>query len=818
MKLNDFQLISVAGLLHDIGKVKQRAGYKVKNNYNESYCPTYKNGKLSYVHAAHTADFLDEFVKNFGIESDSDDKNLINIAAKHHLRGEIGALASIIRKADRLSSGFEREKSEDEGHYREDRLETIFSQVWLDDKKSDENKRPKTFFYPIKRLDFDVIPVEERKEVDKEAYKKIYDGFFNDLKKVHKNVPFDAFWDALEYLLEVYTWSVPSSSYFSYPRISLFDHMKTTAAIAQALYGFHKAGGTLEEGKIESIKDNQFLLVQGDFSGIQNFIFSKMGESNKFAAKILRARSFFVSLSTDLAAYDICKRLNLTKAAIVMNAGGKFTLLLPNTPESRKVLYRVEDEINESFRELTFGETRFYISSISLSDSDFDSRSDAFAKKMEMLAMELERKKLQPKIEKFVFDEYLNEVSKSEKGICKICGKHVAVEDKEVPICEHCRSFREIGTNLVRKRFLKITQDNGQNILNGYKLEFLPDVKEDKKLISFIKEALLVYDLKMDVDFKGVPKGKISGYVPVYTEEEAEIGRYDGLDRNEISDVGDPKTFAMIAEDAKEPNKEGEYVGEAFLGILKADVDNLGRIFIEGIKGDVDGKSGNSGGISKRVSLSRMLDFFFTGWLQNKLRTEEKYSSVYTVFSGGDDLFLIGPFSQIIDLAREINGHLKDYTKNGDFHLSCGISFLKPKIPVYQMAESVESILGDAKKIEGKNSIGIFGKVVKWHEFEDMMEDKDIKGILEQDDSKVSRGLKYSLFKFAEMSGFVGSDEKNKTYRDLLWKPLLIYQVYRNVHKELKEEALRVLVSSIEKYRDKFVIPLSNYVYRSRRK
>ena len=827
MELTDFQLVSLAGLLHDIGKVRQRAGYKVRNDYNESYCPTDKEGKPSYVHAAHTAEFLDEFKEKFGIESSSADKNLVNVAAMHHLRGDIGVLAAIVRKADRLSSGFEREESEDKGHYKEDRLESIFSQVWLEDEKNGKGKeeeRPKTFYYPIKKLDFEIVPVEDGRETNKDAYKTLYKGLCDDLDKLAElkdKIHFDAFWDALEYLLEVYTWSVPSSSYYSYPRISLFDHLKTTAAIAQALYGFHKAGETLEESKIESIKDDEFLLVQGDFSGIQSFIFSKMGESNKYAAKILRARSFFVSLSTDLAAYDICKRLNLTKAAIVMNAGGKFTLLLPNTPESVRVIYEVEDEINKSFKDLTFGETRFYIASVPLSDSDFDSKSDAFSKKMEKLVMELEKKKLQPKIEQFVFDGYVDEVSRSGKGVCKICGKHVAVYDDEVPICEYCKGFREIGTNLVRKRYFKITRDEKEGtleIVNGYKLDFLSD---KGNLTSFIKDALLVYDLEREGEFKGVAKGKISGYVPVYTREESEIGKYEGLDVDEIADVYDPKTFAMIAEDAKEPNEKGEYVGEAFLGILKADVDNLGRIFIEGIKGDTEGKAGNSGGISKRVSLSRMLDFFFTGWLQYRIRTQ--YESVYTVFSGGDDLFLIGPFNQIIDLAREINSHLKDYTKNDDFHLSCGISFLKPKVPVYQMAESAESILERAKGEEGKNSIGIFGKVVKWSEFEEMMSDDGIKQVLfDSDEKEISRVFKYSLFRFAEMSNLPRlkeEDKKLKVYRDLLWKPLLVYQIYRNVKgDQLKELALKVLVESIEKYRDKFVVPLSNYIYRSRRK
>ena len=183
MKLIDFQLVSLAGLLHDISKVRQRAGYRVKDNYNESYCPTDKEGKPSYIHAAHTAEFLDGLVKNFGIESENDDRNLINVAAKHHLRGDIGVLAAIVRKADRLSSGFEREESKDEGHYKEDRLESIFSQVWLGDEKE---KRPKTFYYPIKKLNFEIVPVEDGRETDEKAYETLYEGLRNDLGKLAK--------------------------------------------------------------------------------------------------------------------------------------------------------------------------------------------------------------------------------------------------------------------------------------------------------------------------------------------------------------------------------------------------------------------------------------------------------------------------------------------------------------------------------------------------------------------------------------------------------------------------------------------------------
>jgi CRISPR-associated protein Csm1 len=241
------------------------------------------------------------------------------------------------------------------------------------------------------------------------------------------------------------------------------------------------------------------------------------------------------------------------------------------------------------------------------------------------------------------------------------------------------------------------------------------------------------------------------------------------------------------------------------LGILKADVDNLGRIFIEGIKGHLS--------ISKYVSLSRMMDFFFTGWLQNIL--SEKYKSVYTVFSGGDDLFLIGPFSQIIDLAQEINHHLKEYVKNEDIHLSCGIYFAKDKIPVYQMAENSETILEEAKYSD-KNRIGLFGRVVKWDRFDKIMEDEDFVGFL--NNNNVSSGFKYSLFWFSDRAENLVNKKIGFNSKDLKWKALLSYQVYRNVDKDNRGDYLQLLIDRIEKYRGDLRISLSNYLYRNRRR
>ncbi|MBF4102230.1 hypothetical protein INT80_01785 [Gallibacterium anatis] len=125
--------------------------------------------------------------------------------------------------------------------------------------------------------------------------------------------------------------------------ISQYDHLKTTVAIATALVL-----------SAEQNKAKPFLLIQGDFFGIQDFIFSGGRETNKRAAKILRGRSFQVSLFTELAALKVLEACELPSTSQLMNAAGKFLIVAPNT-EKRQAIYRVQNELNQWFVDNTYG-------------------------------------------------------------------------------------------------------------------------------------------------------------------------------------------------------------------------------------------------------------------------------------------------------------------------------------------------------------------------------------------------------------------------------------------------------------------------------
>ena len=83
--------------------------------------------------------------------------------------------------------------------------------------------------------------------------------------------------------------------------ISLYIHSKVTAALAACMYEYFSANKIKDykkycydqSGNSEFRKQDAFLLVSGDFSGIQDFIYTV---PSKGALKSLRGRSFYLEI------------------------------------------------------------------------------------------------------------------------------------------------------------------------------------------------------------------------------------------------------------------------------------------------------------------------------------------------------------------------------------------------------------------------------------------------------------------------------------------------------------------------------------------
>ena len=151
------------------------------------------------------------------------------------------------------------------------------------------------------------------------------------------------------------------------------------------------------------------------------------------------------------------------------------------------------------------------------------------------------------------------------------------------------------------------------------------------------------------------------------------------------------KTFNEIIENSE---------GIKRMGVLRLDLDNLGFAFRTGFGGNAS--------FERIVQLSLMLDFFFSGYI-NRLRdcvwtmeqgvtelkdtpqyeSEKKLSElIEIVYSGGDDVFIVGVWNVLPDVALWLNKQFHAFTGgNESFTMSAGISLFDDKFPLVKAAK-----------------------------------------------------------------------------------------------------------------------------------
>lgn len=180
----------------------------------------------------------------------------------------------------------------------------------------------------------------------------------------------------------------------------LYDHGKVSAALAAALWRWHREKGLETEAAIEALKngtddgERKLLFIQGDFTGIQDFIFTSGANTNRQAAKILRGRSFYVSLLSELAALRVLTALELPSTSQITNTAGKSLIAAPTPIRPRKTTPRVRQEISDWFLRNTLGTSNLALISIPGSCADLRT-GRPFSQFMKRLFTSLERAKLQ---------------------------------------------------------------------------------------------------------------------------------------------------------------------------------------------------------------------------------------------------------------------------------------------------------------------------------------------------------------------------------------------------------------------------------------
>jgi len=503
----------------------------------------------------------------------------------------------------------------------------------------------------------------------------------------------------------------------------------------------------MDEKAISRTTEPRFIIATGDISGIQTYIFDITSSAAGGIARRLRARSLFVQLCSEVAAHKILHRFQLPLWNVLMNSGGNFYLLLPNLPETRAMLEETQEEIDRWFLRNLNAELALNLAYYAFSDDGFKPGStpqSGFSHVLYEVKTRLNQRK-QNRFAHILHDEdvwreqdFIIPVSFEGRTACQSCHKYPAQATGE-GLCFNCQREGELGASMPRAKYISFFNDDA-----GGRLPILNYSASIESQPPRAKRPYLVMKLN-DAELTDVPAHPAaSKYMATYVAQAN----------------GQTQTFEDIA------NKSD---GQSLLGFLKADVDRLGELFVFGLK------TNSVDTISRQATLSRLLDTFFTGWLESLVSSN--FQDCYTVFSGGDDLFFVGPWDKIISLAEQINTDFIKFTCNLQLTISASIVITKPNYPVARVSEMVDNALRKSKD-SGRNRITTLDNTLTWSDWAAVRKEWDYVRDIVADSSRVPSAFLYKLLSFSEM----WKQYQNGDVIGLRYHPLLSYNITRNLN------------------------------------
>ena len=699
--MNERQIKLVVGsLLHDIGKLVYRSGDGT--NHSES-----------------GASYLQE---KAGLE----DKEILDCVCYHHgallKNADVAenSLAYLTYFADNVASAADRRQKDnpEQGFDRGVPLESIFNIL---------NSNHASLHYaqqvlnPDKGINF---PTDCQTDLDETFYQGIMQQITDNLRGIRYE---EDYLNSLLTVLEANTTYLPSStSKREVADISLYDHMKMTAAVAQCIEQALEENGqenyrkVLFEESAASYDQKWFLLYSFDISGIQKFIYSI---GTKGALRGLRARSFYLEFIMEHIVDELLTRANLSRANQIYMGGGHCYLLLPNTDKVKQLADAWIKEVNAWL--LNRFDTALYVAAgfVECSAAEMSNQPEGCYSE---LFRELSRKVSDKKAHRYTAKDIIALNNRKERGEreCRICRRMEPVDEEGR--CEICSVLESTSTDILYQSFFAVLHSQKERAL-PLPGECCMVAASEEKLKELMQSSHYV---------RSYTKNKM--YTGIHVTAKLWVGSYTA-----------GKTFEEFAKDAE---------GIERIAVLRADVDNLGSAFVTGFEEKY--KS-----LSRTATFSRQLSLFFKGYINYILEhgkssffSSSEKRNVSIVYSGGDDLFLVGSWNEVIDAFIDIRNELMQFTEN-TLTLSGGVGLYPSKYPINLMAAETAALESAAKDLPGKNAISLFesGSSYSWEEFiTDVLSEK-YKALEEFFSSSDERGMAF-LYRLLDL--LRGSREK----------------------------------------------------------
>ena len=515
--------------------------------------------------------------------------------------------------------------------------------------------------------------------------------------------------------------------------ISLFDHLKMTAAIASSVRRYMDENKktdfkSLVDKETDFMNEKMFLLYSMDVSGIQDFIYTIATQK---VLKGLRTRSFYLEIVIEHCIDTLLERTGLTRANLIYSGGGHAYVILPNTEGIKEILLEYEKQINDWFME--YYRTDLYIAS-GYSECSANSFCNEPTGSYKEIFAEVSKKISDKKMKRYSADviKKLNSIEQKDGSReCKVCHRvdRLTKEDK----CEICEGIENISKDILNKELFAVVKDklseSSLPLPFGYNLVALR--KEEADELEKNGEVNRIYSKNnLDID---------NSYVKIW------VGDYHNGD-----------DFSTLAKNSN---------GIKRLAVMRADVDNLGQAFVSGFEEQEKNKNGlektkakpvltnkqkkknkkknkqNYGKVesssikdtsdkdkyvtlSRTATFSRKLSIFFKLHINEILENGEFTMSsnkeagkrnALIVYSGGDDLFVIGSWDDIVEFSIDLSRKFEKFSQ-GKLTLSAGIDLYPEKYPIAVMAKKTGELEEISKGIDEKNAVTIANEAnaYKW--------------------------------------------------------------------------------------------------------
>lgn len=510
--------------------------------------------------------------------------------------------------------------------------------------------------------------------------------------------------------------------------LSLFDRRRTAAAFGSCLseYLLDQKKSAVQEAALR--KEETFLLYTAGFSGIQKFIYTV---STDGALKSLRSRSFFLELLMEHYVDELLAACHLSRVNLLFHGGGQCHLLLPNTKGVKEIL----EEWNRTFNNWLvqeFGIALYMDHGWVACTGNELVNEPAAESPYEQVFRRLNREVEGRKLRRYDAGQLLalnREKTDAQGRECKVCGRmdhlvNLAGQSEPPDLrCPWCKRFLEMSKQLVERDVYVVYRASEET-----EKSHLPSM--DNRTVRLPLPAMdgTVYlCLEQEETACAHLEGE-KAVVRIYSKKS--LPKLPGSIRLDMGDYVYREHTAQkdlpTMEDLAARSK-----GIQRIAVCRMDVDNLGAAFHSGFQqeGEEDPvKRQRFVNLPRGAALSRQMTLFFRRYLNGILSQayDEKDTSmaVAIVYAGGDDVFLVGAWNQVLEAACRIREAFQRFTC-GALTISCGFTLFDSHFPIRLAADQTAELEEKAKEQPGKNSIALFtpeeDHVYPWDVFQDQV-------------------------------------------------------------------------------------------------